>query len=320
MKEYYYKIDRESAVYQQMKKLLADKKAAEEAAATLARSLGATGYIPSDDVDYGGIELLEFPDQKVDKKVFRFAGAQQEEDGREHNYYAVNVTVKEQPVTEVEVDKYKDRENVIITEGIYPFDYVSRYYTQHQAADLVGLELKNKTINTLLLEKYILYPEFIKLSMGHSPTSVIEARKVRSLGEKEMGIDVPNPKIGATNLIYGTVKAMCNTDLITLITESMEEERQLKEALGKLSFKLLIEMKGTKRAMKIYRDILNLPCGKSGTINRILGINGSQYSAGVIYSEEDFSFKADTKTSQNGCIPITAEMWETELTKLQKNG
>ena len=244
-KTYHYKTGATTELGAKLAALLVRIEEADTAADELAREVGATEYYPATEADYGGIAGFVFPKNKLINKA-NWVGVQVS-DSPDDMAYTPNVTTHTIAVTTDEAAQYEDKAIVGKTE--YDFAQVSYLFSREEAAAMAGVTLTTPPLDRLG-QRYGIERKVVNmLSMGAPAHIVLQ------------GFD---------------------SEVINACTHSQQEDKAITDAFADTKFRTVMTVKGSDRANQVFLRMLALPVVPQGTLNSLIGIEDSQFRAGIM--------------------------------------
>ena len=265
-KTFHYKTGATTELGAKLAALLVRIEEADKAADELAREVGATEYYPATEADYGGIAGFVFPKNKLINKV-NWVGVQVG-DSPDDMAYTPNVTTHTIAVTTDEAAQYEDK--AIVSKTEYDFAQVSYLFSREEAAAMAGITITTAPLDRLG-QRYGIDRKVVNmLSMGAPAHIVLQ------------GFD---------------------SEVINACTHSQQEDKAITDAMASTKFRTVMTVKGSDRANQVFLRMLALPVVPQGTLNSLIGIEDSQFRAGIMRVDDtiyiispkpsaDFSLKA----------------------------
>lgn len=272
-KEQYYLIPKRSPIGEKLEKLVRQCNEAEAEADKLAKELGAIAYSPDIFNDFGGITAFEFPNNKVpDERLYAFY---QNENGV--NWYGpnVDVTVKPMPVSTAEL--LKDKYGYIVDDKEKNFQEVAMAFSREEIMQMSGMKFSGQSLSKFLKDKLITKEEMMRLECGEVPEEVL----------------------------LNTSPA-----LLEQVNVSINEYKMLKEALSPLRFRMVAHVRGSRKAIQLYKRMQALPVVPGGLANAIVGASNKEYRVGIVYYGDNFYISCHEELHAAGMQPVSKEEFD----------
>lgn len=272
-KEQYYLIPKQSPVGEKLEKLVRQCNEAEAEADKLAKELGAIAYSPDIFNDFGGITALEFPSNRVpDKRIYTLY---QNENGV--NWYGpkVEVTVKPMPIATAEL--LKGKYGYIVDDKEKTFQEVAMAFSREEIVQISGMKFSGQPLSKFVKDKLISKEEMMRLECGEAPE-----------------------------------KVLMNSSPILLeqVNVSINETKMLKEALSPLRFRMVANIRGSRKAIQLYKRLQALPVVPSGLANAIVGATNNEYRVGIVYYGDNFYISCHEELHAAGMQPVSKEEFD----------
>lgn len=246
---YYYRAEKNSELGQTLTRLLQEIKHCQDAADELAVSVGTESYLAGTDVDFGGISAFEFPKNRL---IPTSVWEQVYIEDIKGNFYIPRVEIRQEFLTKEKAEKFQNKPDVIVNKTAIPFTSIMPQFSRKEAAEMAGVTLTTPSVE-ILAKRY-----------------GIDRQTVNML---TMGIPV--------DLILGSSEEEAQQ----AFRLTLQEDRQITDALKKNDYYQVSHLKGKKAAIEIYRKMLALPCIPAGTVNAQLGVKNTQYRCGLLDSD-----------------------------------
>ena len=272
-KTYHYKTGATTELGAKLAALLVRIEEADTAADELAREVGATEYYPATEADYGGIAGFVFPKNKLVNKT-NWVGVQVG-DSPDDMAYTPNVTTHTIAVSTGEAAKYEDKAIVGKTE--YDFAQVSYLFSREEAAAMAGITLTTPPLDRLG-QRYGLERKVVNmLSMGAPAHIVLQ------------GFD---------------------SEVINACTHSQQEDKAITDAMASTKFRTVMTVKGSDRAVQVFLRMLALPVVPQGTLNSLIGIEDSQFRAGIMRVDDTIYIISPQPSADLSLTAIDEAEWQ----------
>lgn len=272
-KTYHYKTGATTELGAKLAALLVRIEEADTAADELAREVGATEYYPATEADYGGIAGFVFPENKLINKA-NWTGVQVG-DTPDDMAYTPNVTTHTIAVSTDEAAQYEDKAIVGKTE--YDFAQVSYLFSREEAAAMAGITLTTPPLDRLG-QRYGLERKVVNmLSMGAPAHIVLQ------------GFD---------------------SEVINACTHSQQEDKAITDAMASTKFRTVMTVKGSDRANQVFLRMLALPVVPQGTLNSLIGIEDSQFRAGIMRVDDTIYIISPQPSADLSLTAIDEAEWQ----------
>ena len=272
-KTYHYKTGATTELGAKLAALLVRIEEADTAADELAREVGATEYYPATEADYGGIAGFVFPKNKLINKA-NWVGVQVG-DSPDDMAYTPNVTTHTIAVTTDEAAQYEDKAIVGKTE--YDFAQVSYLFSREEAAAMAGVTLTTPPLDRLG-QRYGIERKVVNmLSMGAPAHIVLQ------------GFD---------------------SEVINACTHSQQEDKAITDAFADTKFRTVMTVKGSDRANQVFLRMLALPVVPQGTLNSLIGIEDSQFRAGIMNVDDTIYIISPQPSADLSLTAIDEAEWQ----------
>lgn len=272
-KTYHYKTGATTELGAKLAALLVRIEEADTAADELAREVGATEYYPATEADYGGIAGFVFPKNKLINKT-NWTGVQVG-DTPDDMAYTPNVTTTTIAVPTAEAAQYEDKAIVGKTE--YDFAQVSYLFSREEAAAMAGITLTTPPLDRLG-QRYGLERKVVNmLSMGAPAHIVLQ------------GFD---------------------SEVINACTHSQQEDKAITDAMDSTKFRTVMTLKGSDRANQVFLRMLALPVVPQGTLNSLIGIEDSQFRAGIMRVDDTIYIISPQPSADLSLTAIDETEWQ----------
>lgn len=272
-KTYHYKTGATTELGAKLAALLVRIEEADTAADELAREVGATEYYPATEADYGGIAGFVFPKNKLVNKT-NWVGVQVG-DSPDDMAYTPNVTTTTIAVPTAEAAQYEDKAIVGKTE--YDFHQVSYLFSREEAAAMAGVTLTTPPLDRLG-QRYGLERKVVNmLSMGAPAHIVLQ------------GFD---------------------SEVINACTHSQQEDKAITDAFADTKFRTVMTVKGSDRANQVFLRMLSLPVVPQGTLNSLIGIEDSQFRAGIMRVDDTIYIISPQPSADLSLTAIDEAEWQ----------
>lgn len=272
-KTYHYKTGATTELGAKLAALLVRIEEADTAADELAREVGATEYYPATEADYGGIAGFVFPKNKLINKT-NWVGVQVG-DSPDDMAYTPNVTTHTIAVSTDEAAQYEDKAIVGKTE--YDFAQVSYLFSREEAAAMAGITLTTPPLDRLG-QRYGLERKVVNmLSMGAPAHIVLQ------------GFD---------------------SEVINACTHSQQEDIAITDAMASTKFRTVMTVKGSDRAVQVFLRMLSLPVVPQGTLNSMIGIEDSQFRAGIMNVDDTIYIISPQPSADLSLTGIDEAEWQ----------
>ena len=272
-KTYHYKTGATTELGAKLAALLVRIEEADTAADELAREVGATEYYPATEADYGGIAGFVFPKNKLINKT-NWVGVQVG-DSPDDMAYTPNVTTHTIAVPTDEAAQYEDKAIVGKTE--YDFAQVSYLFSREEAAAMAGITLTTPPLDRLG-QRYGLERKVVNmLSMGAPAHIVLQ------------GFD---------------------SEVINACTHSQQEDKAITDAMASTKFRTVMTDKGSDRAVQVFLRMLSLPVVPQGTLNSLIGIEDSQFRAGIMNVDDTIYIISPQPSADLSLTAIDEAEWQ----------
>lgn len=272
-KTYHYKTGATTELGAKLLALLVRIEEADTAADELAREVGATEYYPATEADYGGIAGFVFPKNKLINKT-NWTGVQVG-DSPDDMAYTPNVTTHTIAVTTDEAAQYEDKAIVGKTE--YDFAQVSYLFSREEAAAMAGVTLTTPPLDRLG-QRYGIERKVVNmLSMGAPAHIVLQ------------GFD---------------------SEVINACTHSQQEDKAITDAFADTKFRTVMTVKGSDRANQVFLRMLALPVVPQGTLNSLIGIEDSQFRAGIMRVDDTIYIISPQPSADLSLTAIDEAEWQ----------
>ena len=272
-KTYHYKTGATTELGAKLAALLVRIEEADTAADELAREVGATEYYPATEADYGGIAGFVFPKNKLINKA-NWIGVQVG-DSPDDMAYTPNVTTHTIAVSTDEAAQYEDKAIVGKTE--YDFAQVSYLFSREEAAAMAGITLTTPPLDRLG-QRYGLERKVVNmLSMGAPAHIVLQ------------GFD---------------------SEVINACTHSQQEDKAITDAMASTKFRTVMTVKGSDRAVQVFLRMLALPVVPQGTLNSLIGIEDSQFRAGIMNVDDTIYIISPQPSADLSLTAIDEAEWQ----------
>ena len=272
-KTYHYKTGTTTELGAKLAALLVRIEEADTAADELAREVGATEYYPATEADYGGIAGFVFPKNKLINKT-NWVGVQVG-DSPDDMAYTPNVTTHTIAVSTDEAAQYEDKAIVGKTE--YYFAQVSYLFSREEAAAMAGITLTTPPLDRLG-QRYGLERKVVNmLSMGAPAHIVLQ------------GFD---------------------SEVINACTHSQQEDKAITDAMASTKFRTVMTVKGSERATQVFLRMLALPVVPQGTLNSLVGIEDSQFRAGIMRVDDTIYIISPQPSADLSLTAIDEAEWQ----------
>ncbi len=272
-KTYHYKTGATTELGAKLAALLVRIEEADTAADELAREVGATEYYPATEADYGGIAGFVFPKNKLINKT-NWVGVQVG-DSPDDMAYTPNVTTHTIAVSADEAAQYEDKAIVGKTE--YDFAQVSYLFSREEAAAMAGITLTTPPLDRLG-QRYGLERKVVNmLSMGAPAHIVLQ------------GFD---------------------SEVINACTNSQQEDKAITDAMANTKFRTVMTVKGSDRAIQVFLRMLSLPVVPQGTLNSLIGIEDSQFRAGIMNVDDTIYIISPQPSADLSLTAIDEAEWQ----------
>lgn len=269
-KDFFYRISTDTLVGDKLKKLINEAAVVEQAAHNLAESVGAVGWSPDQFNDYGGISVFEFPDNACpDKRTYTLVKSENGID-----WYVPRVEVTTEPKQIDIALGLKDNFGYIVSGVDKTFRQVAMMLSREELVKLSGIELHGHPLEWFVREKLITKEELMRLETGESPEAVIITE---------------------------------DQSLMVQLHTTLFEARMLASALEPLRFRMVSHVKGSRKAVQLYKQMQSLPVIPCGMLNSILGIVGKEYQAGIAFVDGFVYIHCHEKLSTVGVQPVSNE-------------
>lgn len=272
-KTYHYKTGATTELGAKLAALLVRIEEADTAADELAREVGATEYYPATEADYGGIAGFVFPKNKLINKT-NWTGVQVG-DTPDDMAYTPNVTTTTIAVPTAEAAQYEDKAIVGKTE--YDFAQVSYLFSREEAAAMAGVTLTTPPLDRLG-QRYGIERKVVNmLSMGAPAHIVLQ------------GFD---------------------SEVINACTHSQQEDKAITDAFADTKFRTVMTVKGSDRANQVFLRMLALPVVPQGTLNSLIGIEDSQFRAGIMNVDDTIYIISPQPSADLSLTAIDEAEWQ----------
>jgi len=273
-KKYHYKTGATTELGAKLAALLVRIEEADTAADELAREVGATEYYPATEADYGGIAGFVFPKNKLINKT-NWVGVQVG-DSPDDMAYTPNVTTHTIAVSTDEAAQYEDKAIVGKTE--YDFAQVSYLFSREEAAAMAGITLTTPPLDRLG-QRYGLERKVVNmLSMGAPAHIVLQ------------GFD---------------------SEVINACTHSQQEDKAITDAMASTKFRTVMTVKGSGHSQCwVFLRMLALPVVPQGTLNSLIGIEDSQFRAGIMRVDDTIYIISPQPSADLSLTAIDEAEWQ----------
>lgn len=270
---YHYKTGATTELGAKLAALLVRIEEADTAADELAREVGATEYYPATEADYGGIAGFVFPKNKLINKA-NWVGVQVG-DSPDDMAYTPNVTTHTIAVSTDEAAQYEDK--AIVSKTEYDFAQVSYLFSREEAAAMAGITLTTPPLDRLG-QRYGLERKVVNmLSMGAPAHIVLQ------------GFD---------------------SEVINACTHSQQEDKAITDAMASTKFRTVMTVKGSDRAVQVFLRMLSLPVVPQGTLNSLIGIEDSQFRAGIMNVDDTIYIISPQPSADLSLTAIEEAEWQ----------
>lgn len=275
---YYYKAEKSSELGQNLTRLLQEIRHCQDAADELAVSVGTNSYLAGTDVDFGGISAFEFPENRL---IPTSTWEQIPIEDIKGNYYIPRVEIRQEFLTKDKTEKFQNKPNVIVNKTAIPFTSIMPQFSRKEAAEMAGVTLTTPSME-ILAKRY-----------------GIDRQTVNML---TMGIPV--------DLILGSSEEEAQQ----AFRLTLQEDRQITDALKKNDYYQVSHLKGKKAAIEIYQKMLALPCIPAGTVNTQLGVKNTQYRCGLLDSDSYIYITSPDTISKADILAADKEEFQQAMT------
>ena len=270
MEKYYYKVDTTTELGNKLAALLIRAEEVSKAADSLAEALGATEYIPATEADYGGIAGFIFPKPKLLSKE-NWTAVQLSDDPKDIAY-TPKVTTNTIALPAADAEAYEG--DGIVGSMEYDFNQISCLFSRDEAAAMAGITLTTAPLDRLGKQYGLERKAINMLSMG----------------------------VPAHMMLQGY-----DDEVVNAISQSQQEDKAITNAFNGVKFRAVMDVKGTEHARSVFLRMLRLPVIPYGTTNGLLGIEDTQYRAGIMMVDDAIYI-----TAHEHCptlTEITEEEW-----------
>ena len=216
MKKFYYKISVNSSCGKNIIKFHRECQVAEKAADEYAAKMGAEAYHSSPYGFQGGVESLEFKDDKADEEVWKQLGVR---NGRK--IFVPNCE-KQQGCVVFKKKFPKDTKDVIYQHKVLTWDEIKFVYTLKQWADMVHIKYKDINAEQEVIEKkmskyhFVQYTKFSGDQVAYRKSKMSQTL-LRAIKAENMRMKLPVVSTDKLYEMFGAVikKAHKNEDTPT---------------------------------------------------------------------------------------------------------
>lgn len=279
---YYYKAEKSSKIGRTLTRLLQEIKHCQDAADELAVSVGTDSYLAGTDVDFGGISAFEFPKNRL---IPTSVWEQVSIEDIKGNFYIPRVEIRQEFLTKEKAEKFQNKPDVIVNKTAIPFTNIMPQFSRKEAAEMAGVTLTTPSVE-ILAKRYGIDRQTVNMLTMGIPVDLI-------LGSRE--------------------KEAQQAFLLTL-----QEDRQITDALKKNDYYQVSHLKGKKAAIEIYQKMLALPCIPAGTVNTQLGVKNTQYRCGLLDSDPYIYITSPDTISKADILVAYKEEFQQAMTCKEK--
>lgn len=274
---FFYEIKKDSLLGEKLNNLYAEIEHAHHAAEQLAKKIGAIAYLQDPNSDFGGISAVEFTAKKKIGDEWEQLPATDELKGK---FYVPAVRIRTITVPTSHTAKFKYKDKYVISEKDFGFKEVQVMFSREEAAKMANITLCTQPLERLAKKFGLSMQETFMLTSGIPAHIVLK--------------DKPD-------------------EVVAACTGSQREDAEIEKKLSEKKFKVVQEIKGGPKAVKLYRELISLPVIPSGTFDHVLGIENSSQRPGITKGKK--AFYCVTEKEINGYTPISEEEWDKRIKK-----
>lgn len=270
----FYRLSYATDIGKKLDKMMREALECDRLAHDFAEKCGATSYIPAVGYDAGGIAALGLAEDSRRK----WGGAVELVVSEEYvNLYEPKVEVKEELMLSESALEFAKQSKTIVSQTELDFALVSPMLSRGEAAKMAGMELKERSMESFLKS---LSPDKDSLS--------------RIKGGKPLEEVFPD----------------ASPSMLKEMKRIMAEDALISAALSGKKFRRVYFLSGSRKAVRLYKDLFFLPVVPGGSFASLLQLEGKTTRPAIMPKDEYFYIKTSFKSELAYLEEVEEEEWE----------